>query len=55
MQQRLLTGAAHFPGHPGEGRDAAAILAYFDDAGGDEFLKAGLQFGGEFHALNHMR
>jgi hypothetical protein len=38
MKHRLLRGPTHFPGHPGEGSDAAAVLAYFDDAGGGEFL-----------------
>jgi len=31
----------------------AAVLAHFDDSGGGEFLKAGLQFRGKFHVLNY--
>jgi len=53
MKQRLLTGAAHFPGHARKGSEVAAVLAHFDDSGGREFLKAGLPIRGEFHAPNY--
>ena len=55
MKQRLLTGAAHFPGHARAGSEVATVLAHFDDSGGGEFLKAGLQFRGKFHAPNYRR
>jgi hypothetical protein len=55
MQERLFAGAAHFPGHSGKRGGPAATLADFDDAGGNKFLEAGLQFHGEFRALNYKK
>jgi hypothetical protein len=55
MKKRHFAGPAHFPGHSGEWRDAAAVFAHFDDAGGGELLEAGLQFSGEFHATKYIR
>lgn len=49
MQERLLAVSAYFPGHSRKRRNAAAVLAHFDNPGGGKLLEAGLQFSGEFH------
>jgi hypothetical protein len=53
MQKGLLRSAANFPGESREGSDASSILANLDRAIRGEFLKAGLQFGGEVHAKEY--
>ena len=50
VQERLLRGAAHFPGKSREGSDAPAILANFDSAIRGEFLETSLQFSEQVHA-----
>jgi hypothetical protein len=51
MQQGLFAATAHFPGHARKRRDAAAVLANFNDPGGGKLLEASLQFSREFHVL----
>jgi hypothetical protein len=55
QMKKRQSGTAYFPGHSGEWRNAAAVFVHFDDAGGGEFLEAGLQFSGEFHAQKYIR
>jgi hypothetical protein len=53
VKERLLCGAANFPGKSGEGSHASAVLANLDRAIGGEFLEASLQLDREVHVQGY--